>query len=114
MESSCDDNLNPDNDCKYTVTTCRCLVFQSLCKLSLFSSFVVGNELSPDTVYAHCAKILQSALHWVPVVSVVSTGATPGILLLPEFGKCTSAGGKFRKVVVRVWGYFAFLLGCEK
>ena len=31
MESFCDDNLNPDNDCMYTVTTCRCLVVQTLC-----------------------------------------------------------------------------------
>ena len=31
MESPRDDNLNPDNDYMYTVTTCRCLVVQTLC-----------------------------------------------------------------------------------
>ena len=59
MESPCDDNLNPDNDYKYTVTTCRCLVVQTLCKPS-FSSFVVGNKLSSDTMHAHSAHNLQS------------------------------------------------------
>ena len=56
----CDDNLNSDNDCMYTVTICRCLVVQTQCKRSLFSSFVVGNKLSLDTVHAHCAHTLQS------------------------------------------------------
>ena len=60
MESPRDDNLNPDNDYMYTVTTCRCLVVQTLCWPSPFTSFVVGNKLSSDTVHAHCAHTLQS------------------------------------------------------
>ena len=60
MESLPDDNLNPDNDHMYTVTTCRCLIVQTLCSPSPFSSSVVGNKLSSDTVHAHCAHSLQS------------------------------------------------------
>ena len=59
MESPRDDNLNRDNDYVYTVTTCRCLVVQTLCKPSPFSSCVVGNEVvnghSARTLRAYCA-----------------------------------------------------------
>ena len=59
MESPRDDNLKPDNDYMCTVTTCRCLVVQTLCSLSLFSSFVFGIVVI-DTVHARCAHTLQS------------------------------------------------------
>ena len=56
MELPFDDNLNPDNDYMYTVTTCRCLVVQTLCKLSSFQLICRWKK----AVIGHSARTLRA------------------------------------------------------
>ena len=95
MESLRDGNLNFDNDYMYNVTICRCLVFKTLCQLSLFRSFVFGNKLSSDniarTLHAYFAII-------VAIVKIYFVLKFSNILkILNGFGKLNKFKSCFRE-----------------
>ena len=73
MESPRDDNLIPDKDYMYTVTTCRCL-----CVVLLLSAHWSLEKLSSDTVHAHCAHTLQSMLQGVSLTGNGDSFVTDG------------------------------------